>query len=128
MDDGVEQQRPIVLVMEQDHLLRWSLTTYLGRFFTVFAIGSLDEMSKTLNAQFFDAIVASDDLAQDAETLCTLIRKNNPAVVAVQMVAAASGANVAASFLPIDKPFQLSALVDLISAALEGGCQAQNHR
>jgi DNA-binding NtrC family response regulator len=127
MDEGVGQRRPIVLVMEADPLLRWSLTTYLGRFFTVFAIGSLEELDHTVHAEHLDAIVASDDLASDAETLFVRIRQTNLAIVAVQMVAATSGADVVPNFVPIEKPFQLDILADLLWSALKEGCGTKNN-
>jgi len=116
-----EQQRPTVLVMEPDPLLRWSLTTYLGRSFTVLAVESLEAGREVAGKRLIDAILASDDLTREAKILHGLIRKSNPAVIAIRMVARACGGEVPSEIVPIEKPFELPALAELLWDNLREG-------
>lgn len=114
MDRKIGDRRPVVLVLERDPLLRWSLTTFLGRFFTVLAVESLEDGRRWVRSGFVDAVVASDDLAQEARILLGLIRKSNPAAIAIGMVVAASGGDVASDVVRIEKPFELPLLAALL--------------
>jgi hypothetical protein len=92
--------------------------TYLGRTFSVYAVQSIKEVRAEVRAGSVDAVVVSDDLADDAEALCSLIRRTNPALAVVRMVANASDESVPPGVLPIEKPFGLQALADLLWRSL----------
>lgn len=118
MGSGTRQKKPTVLVIEPEPLLRWSLTTYLGRSFSVYAVQSVNEVRAAVRVGSVDAVVLSGDLADEAEALCGLIRRSNPSLAVVRMVSNASDDSVTPGVVPIEKPFGLQALADLLWRSL----------
>jgi len=108
--------RARVLVLESDGLTRWSITTYLCRWFSVDTVDSLAAAHDHLAAQPFAALLLSDELStRDVEALQAAARRNNPAVMTVRMVSGATDAVPAQRHtLQLEKPFELAKLARLL--------------
>ncbi len=101
-----------LLVVEPEALVRWSLTTYLGRWFTVFAVESKRAADQILDDEAIDALVVSDDLQdRTSQAVVSHARLRNPRVVVVRTM---SGPDDAATptdnAICLEKPFDLSIL------------------
>ncbi len=67
-----------LLLMEPAPLLRWSLATYLARWFEVIPSGERRDAEELLRANVLDALVISDELDEcDVEWIETQARKVN---------------------------------------------------
>lgn len=108
-----------LLVVEPEALLRWSLSTYLGRWFRVFAVESGAAANKILNRRKVDAAVVSDDLPNhEADVVESRVRAANTQARVIRTASSpieSCPPNSAAG--RIEKPFKLSELARLLSDA-----------
>ena len=113
--DG-EMQRPRLLIVEPEDLLRWSLTTYLGRWFDVVPVESTRAAAEVLEVHPFAAVVTSDELPDDELVhIETEARSRNRTTKLIRTVTnlASEGLPIADNYC-IEKPFQLSKLAKML--------------
>ncbi len=105
-----------LLIVEPEELVRWSLVTYLAKWFDVFSADSMATADRILDDHRVDAVVVSDDLSdRAAEVIEARARSQNPTVKVVRMVTNPPGAKAAAVDTPyLEKPFELSKLAYLL--------------
>lgn len=102
-----------LLVVEPEALVRWSLTTYLGRWFTVFAVESQRAADQILDDEAIDALVVSDDLqGRTSQAVVSHARARNPRVVVVRTMSGPDDATTTPTdnAICLEKPFDLSIL------------------
>ena len=105
-----------VLIVEPEALLRWSLVTYLGRWFRVFAADSVSAADRLLDEQPIDAAVLSDDLPDGGadQIECHLrIRNPTPCVVRISTRPPTSS-GTSQTTARLEKPFDLTTLANLL--------------
>jgi hypothetical protein len=117
MAGGADQQRcGTVLIVESEPLLRWSLVTYLSRWFDVIPTAYESVAHHTLEDQCVDAVVVSDDLCdQAAEGIEAHALSRNAAARVIRTITNPSRYHpfpLEAAYL--EKPFQLSRLAVLL--------------
>jgi|GEM_PF-1252573 DNA-binding NtrC family response regulator len=112
-------QRGRVLLLEPDHLTRWSITTYLCRWFAVETVESSEDAARLVSDEPFDALVLSDRVSDgEVATLHSFAAGQNPRVKTVRTVTAASEPTTAqTSLVQLEKPFQLAQLAQLLGVA-----------
>lgn len=115
VSDGKRDQ-PLLLIVEPERLLRWSMATYLGRWFTTFPTESETGAVQVLNDFPIDAVVISDDLTgRAAEEIEACARARNPAVRVVWTVTSPRiGASGCPAIPSVEKPFELAHLASLL--------------
>ena len=110
-----------LLIVEPDALLRWSLATYLSKWFDVFPTDSSEAALRILGDHRVDGAVISDQLAPgSAPTITTRLGLRDPNVTVVYTVTHAE--TIAAGdrvILQIEKPFQLADLASLLGVGLQ---------
>ncbi|MFQ5462081.1 MAG: hypothetical protein ACE5E5_05580 [Phycisphaerae bacterium] len=113
--DATKEQ---LLVIEPDVLTRWSLTTYLGRWFNVFAVASVDEGMTFLATCSPDSAVLSDalDLTQLAK-FESVLREKNPSATIIRLVTNPESGGIGFRSESIEKPFRLSDVARMLHAA-----------
>ncbi len=112
-----------LLIVEPNHLLRWSLVTYLSRWFRVFPAGSLIEANKIFAKGPVDAVVISDELgADDTDALKQKALAGNPLAKIVYVVMSAKNQTESAVEGPaLEKPFELEKLARMLGVAAGSG-------
>jgi len=85
MPAGAAGQRvKSLLIVEPEALLRWSLSTYLKRWFSVEVVDSRTAAEEVLDHERVDAVILSADLpGGDAEALASHARGCNPEVCVI---------------------------------------------
>ena len=125
--DNVTPQRSAehLLVVEPEELMRWSLVTYLAKWFDVFSADSGATADRILDDYRVDAVVVSDDLSdRAAEVIEARARSQNPTVKVVRTVTEPPGERAAAVDTPyLEKPFELSKLANLLGVQNAPICQ-----
>lgn len=113
-----------LLVVEPEELVRWSLVTYLGRWFVVFAPESGASAERVLEEKLIDAVIVSDDLGdQAAERIEARARSRNPSVKIVRTLSGPANGNAPlGDAMCLEKPFELSELATLL------GVEEASHR
>jgi len=104
------------LVVEPDHLLRWSLVTYLGRWFHMFPAQSLEDAALILESTPIDAVVISSEFARsNARELARRAVATNSNTRVVKIVTSShEDASTDDGAAAIEKPFELAALARLL--------------
>lgn len=115
-----------LLVVEPEELVRWSLVTYLAKWFDVFSADSRAAADRILDDHRVDAVVVSDDLSdRAAEVIEERARSKNPSVRVVRTVTSPPAGDAAAlDTLCLEKPFQLSELANLLGVRNAPLCNA----
>ncbi|MGB2984783.1 MAG: hypothetical protein WBE26_02780 [Phycisphaerae bacterium] len=105
-----------LLIVEPEALVRWSLVTYLTKWFDVFTADSRATADHILDDQLIDAVVVSDDLSDRApEEIEARARSRNPAARVVRTVTDSPGEQTSGLNTPrLEKPFELSKLAMLL--------------
>lgn len=109
----------ILLVVEPDALLRWSLVTYFNKWFNVFAVATPDAGVEILDDASINALIVSDVLnASEVQRMERMACDRNPAVRIIRVVTSlrSAGSDPYASGT-LEKPFELAALADLLRCA-----------
>ena len=105
-----------ILIVEPEELVRWSLVTYLTRWFVVYSAASESTAHRVLDSDTMAAVILSDDLDKKAATeIESHARDRNLSVRLVRMVTdlpSEPDRDVERSCL--EKPFQLSKLAELL--------------
>lgn len=112
-----------VLIVEPDRLLRWSLATYLNRWFTVYPLASRAEAKSFLDRHTVDAVIISDEIDEEAATAeierKALARNPTAKVIRIVMSANAAGARGSGAVLAIEKPFELPAIARMLDVTAD---------
>jgi len=105
-----------VLIVEPEALLRWSLVTYLGRWFRVFAADSVSAADRLLDEQPIDAAVLSDDLPDGgADQIERHLRIRNPTPCVVRIsTRPTTSSGTSQTTARLEKPFDLTTLANLL--------------
>ena len=105
-----------LLIVEPEALVRWSLVTYLTKWFDVFTADSRATADHILDDQLIDAVVVSDDLSDRApEEIEARARSRNPAARVVRTITDSPGEELPSQKTPrLEKPFELSELAMLL--------------
>ena len=117
--DPGQKARRKVLIVDPDHLTRWSVETYLSKTFEVLTASSVVEALKSLGKQSVQAIVISDDLPNGgADEVEGHARLRNACVVAVRTVSQPMRPDAQTSLaVRLEKPFKLSALAAILGVS-----------
>ena len=105
-----------LLVVEPETLLRWSLATYLSRWFDVFPTETGEAADRILDDHRVDALVVSDQLSADTlDALEGHARSRNASTRVVRTVTSLNrnGLTDQGTFC-IEKPFELWKLANLL--------------
>ena len=115
-DEGVCRLGGNLLVVEPEPLLRWSLTTYLGKWFQVFSAESRSAADPILQDHSIDAVVLSDDLGdRDADELEESVRSRNSSACVIRTVSHPSRTSEEApATIRLEKPFELARLASFL--------------
>ena len=116
---GAPQPVRHVLIVEPEELVRWSLVTYLGKWFEVFSADSRTLADRILEERQIDAVVVSDDLSdRAAEAIAAHARSRNPAARVVRTL---TGPPVPEpqdrDTSCLEKPFALSEVASLLGVS-----------
>jgi DNA-binding NtrC family response regulator len=104
-----------VLIVDPDPLLRWSVATYLSRWFDVVPVESAVAAARALGRRRIDVVLVSDTLLQGGgELVERATLANNAAATVVHMVANVPRAPSETRGRCIEKPFQLPTLARLL--------------
>jgi hypothetical protein len=103
-------------VVEPENLVRWSLATYLARWFSVDCVDCTAKADRILEESPVDAIVVSDDLTGDAvRAIEARARSGNPNVRVVHTITHPSHEHeITPDTLRVEKPFALSQLASML--------------
>lgn len=108
--------RPRILLFEPDSLTRWSITTYLQRWFEVVAVESREQAENLSATRPLAALVLADSLP-DA-TAAELQRRaggHNPTVMTVRTIATTADSSPGGPHtFQLEKPFDLARLARLL--------------
>jgi DNA-binding response OmpR family regulator len=120
--DGTETDRAIrrVLIVEPDRLTRWALEEYLHDRCDVASAEGATAAHSLLNGEPFDALVIANDLPEgDPREVERHARVGNPHITAVRTVTHLpdDAEQTASSAAYLEKPFELSALAQLLGFA-----------
>lgn len=111
------RRRGRLLIVEPDPLTRWSMSTYLKRWFKVMTADSFDEAGGLLEASTLEALVVTDGLPADqSRSIGQRARHRNPDVITVRTVTElpTSDARLANGEKLLEKPFELARLARLL--------------
>ena len=105
-----------LLIVEPEALLRWSLATYLSKWFDVFPTDSPEAADRILHDHAIDAMVVSDQLSPDSVSeLETRARSCNASARLVRTVTSlVPGGMDSNQAQLIEKPFELAKLASLL--------------
>lgn len=118
-----EVRRPLVIILEPDALTRWSVHTYLTRWFDVASTGDSQEADLILDEHTADAVVISDAVpALSVARIEAHARNRNPGVRLVHTVSDSPGQEGRPDQL--EKPFELRGLARLLGVELGDGSAA----
>lgn len=107
-----------VLIVEPDELLRWSMESYLRRWFEVRGVRDTGEAEHVLEAGALHALIVSDGFTRrQTESLQEHARTKNPQVRIICTVSDVPDGRHRHGDTVIEKPFQLSRLAELLGVA-----------
>jgi len=126
--EGAVQPNRQVLIVEPEELVRWSLVTYLGKWFAAFSADTQVAADRILDDQQIDALVVSTDLLdQGAEEIQARARSRNPSVTVVCTSTKPPAEKVCSRTTPLlEKPFELSELAQLLG--IDNGLPEQSEQ
>lgn len=110
-----------LLVVEPETLFRWSLATYLSKWFDVFPTDTHEAADRILEDHRIDALVVSDQLSGDSlAALECHARSRNASTRVVRTVTNLdrNGVTDHGTFC-IEKPFELSKLANLLGVDVD---------
>jgi DNA-binding response OmpR family regulator len=115
---GGEGARGRVLIIEPDPLTRWSISTYLKRWFEVLAAESAEAANPLLGPSTLAALILADELpGERCRSIEHLARQRNPALITVHTVTGVTRTEAhprdeGGTWL--EKPFELARLARLL--------------
>lgn len=114
--DFPDRKVPVLLLAEPDPLMRWSLATYLGRWFRVLQTDSPAAADHILDEQHVDAMVTSDHAPpRVTDALTAHAHRANPDVIVVRTVSMpAQAAPAPGEAMLLEKPFDLASLAGML--------------
>ena len=117
----MSRHRCCLLVVDSDHLTRWSIRAYFKDRFDVFCTDSVRETKHVLDERSPDAIILSDDLpAGESDEIENYARKKDAAVRVIRTVTFVNHARGPdRRKLRLEKPFALATLATLLDAPAE---------
>lgn len=115
-DNISKELKDRLLIVEPDALLRWSLSTYLSRWFQVYPADSTDQADRILDQNTVDAAVIYDDTHEDiTDEIVAHARKRNAGMRIVRTVMNLPTTPAQAHQCQyIEKPFKLDRLAHLL--------------
>ena len=113
--DG-DPTRRTLLVVEPEALLRWSLTTYFSRWFSVHTATSVSNATEMIENTRWSVVVVSDNLADGTpDTVERHARDRDQDTLIVRMVThRAAGTALPDDAKWLEKPFELSDLAAMV--------------
>ncbi len=108
-----------VLIVEPEELVRWSLVTYLAKWFDVLSTDTQASADRILDDQQIDAVVVSDDLSnRAAEAIAAHARSRNPTARVVRTVTSPPSNGPQEHDTPcLEKPFKLAEVASLLGVS-----------
>jgi DNA-binding NtrC family response regulator len=107
-------KRGHVLLIDGDALTRWSVATYLSRWFVVEVAESPATARQVAGQRAFFGVVMSDQIAMhDADAISASANERNPHVRVVRTVVGAPEGSTP-ECLHLEKPFNLAELAQLL--------------
>lgn len=103
-----EAGRRVLLVVEPDHLTRWSMQEYLRDYFQVLAADGLEQAFRYLEGTRIDAVILADDMP-GVQELEEHVRQRNPFAIVVRTVTDPASISDPVC-VRLEKPFQLADL------------------
>lgn len=129
-DDSVigKTMRACILLCEPDELTKWSVSTYLQRWFDVQAASSPDDARARLEQHPCHAVIISDELRlHDIEEIERLARTRNPGVMTVRTVSSdVDLPHPDQRTIRLEKPFNLASLACALGIAPDADTTAQS--
>jgi hypothetical protein len=112
--DG-SRERSALLIVEPNRLTRWSLRSYLRRWFDVECVNSAQRARRVLDARPVSALIVSDQLpATSRQGLATAARAANPALRTILTVTESHDVEPESATATLEKPFDLKQLAALL--------------
>ncbi len=110
------QPRLRMMIIEPDHLTRWSIEAYFRDRFDVLAADSVETACRLLGNSRVDAMVVADDLPESgADVIEARARARNAQVKIVRTVTTgAREQQCPGEAVHLEKPFELSSLAQLL--------------
>jgi hypothetical protein len=111
------QPRGRLLIIEPDPLTRWSMSTYLKRWFEVVALDSVEAADQLHSAGSVAALIIADELpAEQSRFVEQQARRRNPDLITVHTVTevAREAASPDEAERRLEKPFELASLARLL--------------
>jgi len=114
---SAKNRRETLLIVEPDPLLRWSLSTYLGRRFNTLAAGSYAVGEQALAKGTVHALVTSNDVPDLANHLEEIARASDHRVILLRTVVnTPRPVATTEGVIFVEKPFDLCALNGILVA------------
>jgi len=115
-DQKSEEMKARLLIVDPDALLRWSLSTYLSRWFRVYPTDSTDQAKIILDQHIIEAaVIYEDEPAHIADEIESYARKCNAHMRIVRTVMNLPGTPADDQRTQyIEKPFRLERLAQLL--------------
>lgn len=111
-----------LLLVEPDHLLRWSLSTYLNRWFKVITATTVVEASEVVGGTSVAALVVSDSVTDDeAQVLIDRAKKLNAGVRMVRTLTLAPLIEPPNGSRWVEKPFELAEVARALGVDVSSG-------
>jgi DNA-binding response OmpR family regulator len=106
-----------ILVVEPDRLARWSICSYLQRWFLVCSAESAPQAEFQLKNQVFDGVIISCEIPSEAiDTIEQTCRDRNPETVLIITVTDTTShlGGPGSARKQLEKPFQLAKMAQLL--------------
>jgi len=128
--DSTCQAEQNLLVVEPEPLLRWSLATYLKRWFHVFPVDSTRAADQILDDRAIDAVIVSEDLTDHGadEVEAHARARNARARVVRTLTRPPDHEPPKRGTVCLEKPFELSALAILLGISSSVPPQGERRR
>ncbi len=108
-------RRARLLLVEPDELTRWSISTYLRRWFEVEVAESGAAGAQLAAREAFAALIVSDQLPdEDSAKVQRIAGQRNPELAIVRTVTGTCEVDAGTRTLQVEKPFNLASLARLL--------------
>lgn len=105
-----------LLIVDPEELVRWSLVTYLAKWFSVYSTTTQAAADRVLDSVGVEALVVSEDLPESAaEEIEAHAKARNPKVVVIRTITGPPRkSQTRCPVVCLEKPFDLSRLAELL--------------